>query len=357
MSAPVMIMAGGTGGHVFPGLAVARELARRDVPIVWLGTRAGLEAEQVPAAGIPLEHVSVRGLRGNGLRGWLLAPWMLLRAVGQARRAIRRHRPRAVLGMGGYAAGPGAIAAWLSGVPLVIHEQNAVPGLTNRWLVRLARRVLTGFDGVLAGPKARFVGNPVREALIAARQADATAPNAPPHLLVLGGSLGAEALNQIVPAALALMAPEDRPQVRHQAGKRTLGIAREAYGVAGVEAEVSAFIDDMAAAYRWADLVICRAGALTVAELAVMGVPALLVPLPHAVDDHQRANARYLADAGAGELLSQRELTAQLLCERLEHYLHDDNTRHLAEMAERARALGRPDAAAAVADACLEVAR
>ncbi|WP_421620905.1 undecaprenyldiphospho-muramoylpentapeptide beta-N-acetylglucosaminyltransferase [Alkalilimnicola ehrlichii] len=357
MTMPVLIMAGGTGGHVFPALAVAERLREQGVPVVWLGTREGLEARVVPAADIPLESLRVRGLRGNGLRGWLAAPFVLLRALWQALGVLRRHRPRAVLGMGGYAAGPGAVAAWLTRRPLIIHEQNAVAGLTNRLLSRLARRVLTGFPGILPERGGEHVGNPVRDAITrvpgpADRGAGA---HEPLRLLVVGGSLGALALNSTVPAALARLPEVQRPVVRHQAGERTLQQAREAYDQAGIAVDLRPFIEDMAAAWAWADLAICRAGALTVAELEAVGVPAILVPLPGAVDDHQTANARQFVAAGAGVLLPQSELSAQRLALELKTLLADPP--RLQRMAQCARGLGRPDAAATVARICLEEAR
>jgi len=352
-----MILAGGTGGHVFPALAVARRLRDRGVPVVWMGTRQGLESRVVPGADIPMEWLTVRGLRGKGLRGWLTAPLMVIRAVAGALSILRRHRPRAVLGMGGYVAGPGALAARLTGVPLVIHEQNAVAGMTNRWLARLATRVLTGFRMTFPGaPAAVFVGNPVRPEIaeLPAPETRCAGREGRARLLVFGGSLGARALNELVPAAIGSLAAGSRPEIRHQAGSRTLETARRAYAQAGVEASVEAFIEDMAAAYAWADLVVCRAGALTVAEIAAAGLPAVFIPFPHAVDDHQTANARFLADGGAALILQERELSSQRLRETLEALLGDRE--RLLSMSLAARRLGRPEAADAVADVCLEVA-
>ena len=356
-AAPVMIVAGGTGGHVFPALAVAETLTGRGVPVVWLGTPHGLEARVVPAAGISLVTVGVRGLRGNGLGGWLAAPWMVARAVAACRRALRRHRPGMMLGMGGYVAGPAGLAARWQGCPLVIHEQNAIPGLTNRLLARLARRTLTGLDAAFPGRvPVTGTGNPVRGEIAAlpAPETRYAGRSGKPRLLVIGGSLGARQLNRCVPAALAQLPPGRRPEVLHQAGTRTLDAARQAYAEAGVEASVQPFIEDMAAAYAWCDLAICRAGALTVSELAAAGVPALLVPYPHAVDDHQRANAAYLVSAGAAELIDDAALGSDVLGERLDALLAD--RAHLLGMAAAARARGRPDAAEVVADICLEVA-
>ena len=355
--APILIMAGGTGGHVFPGLAVADALRARGVPVVWLGTRAGLEARAVPAEGIPIEWLPVRGLRRNGVLGWAIAPFALLRATARAWRVIRRHRPRAVLGMGGYVAGPGGVAARLAGVPLVIHEQNAVAGLTNRILARLARRVLCGFEGAFGKRPATVTGNPVRGAIrsLPVDRGPGGDPAAVPRLLVIGGSLGALALNTAVPAAVAALPAHRRPVVYHQAGERTLETAQAAYRDAGVDAQVVPFIDDMAQAYRWADLVICRAGALTVSELAIAGVAAILVPLPAAVDDHQTRNARHLVATGGGWLLPQDALADGQLAALLETCL--DDRAALRRHGDAARALAAPEAAEAVAEHCLEVAR
>ncbi len=352
---PVMILAGGTGGHVFPALAVAEVLRERAVPVVWLGTRGGLEARVVPAAAIPMEWLDIGGLRGKGLAGWLRPPVNLGRLIRRARRVLSARPPRCVLGMGGYVSGPGGIAARLLGLPLVIHEQNAIAGLTNRVLARLARRVLTGFDRPL-GRGSRFVGNPVRAAIahVPPPATRLAGRDGPLRLLVLGGSLGAQVLNETVPAALAALPAAERPLVRHQAGRHTLATARDSYARLGIAADVTEFFDDMAEAYAWADLVLCRAGALTVAELAAAGVPAVFVPFPHAVDDHQTVNARFLTDAGAARLLPQPELSVSRLAGVLAELLGDRAL--LLAMAEPARERGRPDAAATVADACLEVA-
>ncbi|MDX1606098.1 MAG: undecaprenyldiphospho-muramoylpentapeptide beta-N-acetylglucosaminyltransferase [Candidatus Competibacterales bacterium] len=356
MSAPVLIAAGGTGGHVFPALAVAECLRDRAVPVVWLGTARGLEGQLVPKSGFALETIRVSGLRGTGLKRFMLAPPMLLRALLQAVAVLRRQRPRLVLGMGGFASGPGGIAARCLGIPLVIHEQNAIAGLTNRWLARLARRVLQAFPGTFAvGRQPETVGNPVRAGIAALpppRERFAIRKG-PARLLVLGGSQGARALNQIVPVALARLA--ERPEVRHQAGGKMLDEATRAYREAGVSARLEPFIDDMAEAYDWADLVLCRAGALTVSELAAAGVGALLVPFPHAVDDHQTANGRHLAEVGAARLLSQDRLTPERLADELQVLLGDRPA--LLAMAEAARSRARTDAATRVAEICLAEAR
>lgn len=347
----IMIMAAGTGGHIFPGLAVARALKHQGAEVSWLGTPGGLENRLVPAAGLPLERISISGLRGRGLFGWLLSPLRVLRAMLQARQVFRRQQPDCVLSMGGYVAGPGGLMARLMGIPLLIHEQNALAGLTNRLLRPLATRVLTGFPDALR--QAIHTGNPVREEILALPEPGLRAQQrgARLQLLVLGGSQGSAALGRLVPEALARIPEQQRPSVVHQAG-RQLEATRTAYASAGVGGDVVAFIDDMAAAWADADLAICRSGALTVAELAAAGVAAILVPFPHAVDDHQTANARYLSDAGAAWLEPENRLSP----ERLAELLGAVGRGQLLEMAERARSLARPDAVARVASACLEVA-
>lgn len=351
----VLIMAGGTGGHVFPALAVARVLRERHCDVVWLGTQAGIEARLVPAAGIEIEWVRVSGLRGKGALGWLLAPFRLARALRDALDAVKRRNPDVVLGLGGFASGPGGVAAWLTRRPLVIHEQNAIAGLTNRLLSRLARTVAEAFPGSY-GTAARNVvvtGNPVRVEIEALPPpAQRVAGRTKPRLLVFGGSLGAAALNRLVPAALALLSPAERPEVLHQTGRNRRDDVARAYAGAGVAADVREFIDDMAAAYSWADVGICRAGALTVAELAAAGLPAILVPFPSAVDDHQTENARYLASRGAAVLLPEATLTAERLAQELKQLTVGDARRRLA-MAEAARAAAVPRAAEHLADLCL----
>lgn len=353
--APVLILAGGSGGHIFPGIAVANALRRHGVPVVWLGSRHGLENRLVPAAGIALETISVSGLRGKGALAVLAAPYRLLRALAQALAVLRRLRPRAAISFGGFAAGPGGLAAWLSGVPLTVHEQNRIPGLTNRVLARFARRRLAGFPDAFAGDRAIWVGNPVRAAI-----ADLPAPEqrlAGDHgalrLLVIGGSQGARALNAALPAALAQL-DDCAIAVRHQCGAGAVEATRAAYAGLQVAAEVEEFIDDMAAAYAATDLVVCRAGALTLAELCAAGVAAILVPFPAAVDDHQTANAGFLVDAGAALLLPQSTLSPSTLATAI-RTLAGQPERRLA-MASAARALARPDAAQRVAELCLEAA-
>jgi UDP-N-acetylglucosamine--N-acetylmuramyl-(pentapeptide) pyrophosphoryl-undecaprenol N-acetylglucosamine transferase len=348
-------MAGGTGGHIFPGLAVAAELSARAVPIVWLGAQGGLETRLVPARGIALETIRIRGVRGKGVLALFAMPLRLGVAVFRACRMLRRLRPRAVLSMGGYVAAPGGLAAWLTRIPLVVHEQNRIPGSTNRLLARFARRVLAGFADAL--PNAEWVGNPVRReiAQLEPPQVRLGARRGRVRLLVLGGSQGAHALNLHVPAALALLPPAARPEVRHQCGARHAEAAGAAYDRADVAATVEPFIEDMAAAYGWADLVIARAGALTLAELAAAGLGAVLVPYPHAIDDHQRANAEVLVAAGAAAMLVEDQLDPARLAAILEPLLDDPGLR--LGMARAARALARPDAAVRIAETCLEVAR
>jgi len=353
MSRTLLIMAGGTGGHVFPGLAVAQAMRARSWNVVWLGNPDGMEAALVPRHGIPMRGVRFGGLRGKGVLTALLLPLSLLRAFWQSLRVLRDVRPQAVLGMGGYVAFPGGMMAVLLGVPLVVHEQNSVAGLTNQVLARIADRTLVAFPDALPG--AGWCGNPVRDDVAALPEPAQRygQRSGPLRLLVVGGSLGAQALNTTVPKALAALPPERRPTVLHQSGRRHLAALQAAYRDAGVEAQAVEFIDDMAGAYGQADLVICRAGAMTVAEVACAGVASLMVPFPHAVDDHQTANARFLAGREAALLLPQPELTPQRLAALLEGL----DRPGLLAMAQRARALARPDAAAQVADACESVAR
>lgn len=352
MSRTVVIMAGGTGGHVFPGLAVADVLRARSWNVVWMGNPDGMEATLVPRHGIPMLPVRFGGLRGKGLLTQLLLPMNLLRGFWQSLRALRSARPAVVLGMGGYVAFPGGMMAALLGRPLVVHEQNSVAGLTNRVLARLADRVLVAFPDAL--PNAAWCGNPVRADVARIEPPEQRYPgrSGPLRLLVVGGSLGAQVLNRTVPEALALLPAGERPQVLHQSGRRHLAELQQAYRQAGVDAEAVEFVDDMAAEYARADLVVCRAGAMTVAEVAAAGVASLMVPFPHAVDDHQTANARFLADRDAAWLLPQAELTPQ----RLAGMLAGLDRERLLDMARRAREVARPDAALEVADACEAVA-
>ncbi len=356
-SRPILVLAGGTGGHVYPALAVAQALRQRSREIVWLGTHAGLESRDVPAAGIEMEWISVTGLRRKGAISMVLAPLQLLLALMQSLRVILKHKPAAVLGMGGFVSGPGGLAAWLLRRPLVIHEQNAVAGLTNRLLARLARVVLQAFPGSFSSNvKTETVGNPVR-ADIAALEDPAVryaGREGPLRLLVLGGSQGALALNKVVPAALALLSDELRPIVRHQAGERTIAEAQAAYDAHNIDVELQPYIEDMAEAYAWADLVVCRAGALTVAELSAAGLPAIFVPFPSAVDDHQTANARPMTDAGAAALMPEKDLSDETLAGLLKHWLASRDA--LLQRALKSRALAHPDALRRITNYCLEAA-
>ena len=343
-----LIMAGGTGGHIYPGLAVADELRRRGWRIVWLGNADGMEGRIVPPRGYELQSIRFTALRGKGLLRKLMLPLNLLRGFWQALGVLRRIKPHVVLGLGGYVTFPGGMMAALRGIPLVLHEQNSVAGLANRVLAKVADRVLAGFPDALSG--AQWTGNPVR-ADIAALPDPATRFNGrtgPLNILVVGGSLGAQALNEAVPRALALIPENERPRVTHQAGERNMPALETAYRQACVTATLAPFINDMANAYAQADLVICRSGALTVAELAAAGVASVLVPFPHAVDDHQTGNARFLADAGAAVLMPQRDLNAASLAALIRSL----DRPALQDMARRARARARPGASAEVADIC-----
>lgn len=352
MSKTLLVMAGGTGGHVFPGLAVADLLRSRDWRVVWMGAPDGMEAKLVPLRGYEMAWVRFTALRGQGWLRKLLLPVRLIAACWQARREIRRVRPDVVLGLGGYVSFPGGAMAALAGCPLIIHEQNSIAGLANRVLALLADRVACGFPNTL--PDGVWVGNPLRLEMTRLRlPAERFADRQPPiHLLVLGGSQGAAVLNEVVPKGLALVRQDLRPSVVHQAGEKHLAKLRENYENAGVTAHCAAFIDDMAGAYEWADLVVCRAGALTVAELAATGVASVLVPFPYAVDDHQTANAQFLADSGAAILLPQDRLTPQAIAE-----LCDYPVDRLRAMADRARELARLEATVDVARMCEDLAQ
>ncbi len=354
MGANVLIMAGGTGGHVFPALACAREFQARGYSVHWLGTPRGIENQLVPEAGLPLHLINMTGLRGKGKLALLKAPFVLLKALWQARKIVKQLQPVCVLGLGGYVTGPGGIAAKLAGVPLIIHEQNAIAGTANRSLVPFASRVCEAFPNTFsASAKRRTTGNPVRSELFLETPRQALAGRKA-RLLVLGGSLGAEPLNKLLPAALELLPPELRPEVFHQAGKNHDEITTERYRTAGVEAQVAPFIKDMAQAYGWADLVVCRAGALTVSELAAAGLPSLLVPLPHAIDDHQSRNADYLAREGAAFVMPQATTGVAEMAARLKEVLMQPE--QLNSMARTARRLAKPDATRTVVEVCLEVA-
>lgn len=352
-------MAGGTGGHVFPALAVAEVLRDRNVAVNWLGTRRGIEAELVPEHGFPIDFIDVEGLRGRGVMKLLKAPFVLMKSLWQSIGVIRNQKPDVVLGLGGFASGPGGVAARLLGLPLVIHEQNAVAGTTNTLLAKIANRILEAFPGAL--PRGEWVGNPVRKAiedlpaLNEGKVADGVQSELPIQLLVLGGSLGATAINQQVPKALALLSDGTDIEVRHQCGRAHQSDTKSAYEAAGVKASIEPFIADMAEAYDWADVVICRAGALTVAELTAAGVGALLIPYPHAIDDHQTKNGEWLVEQKAALLMQQSDLTPENLAAQITEWSTDRSK--LQAMAVNARAMAKSGVAESVADICMEVCR
>jgi UDP-N-acetylglucosamine--N-acetylmuramyl-(pentapeptide) pyrophosphoryl-undecaprenol N-acetylglucosamine transferase len=343
---PILVMAGGTGGHVFPALAVAENLRQQGEIIVWLGTRSGIEARVVPAAGFAIEWLTVQGLRGKGAMTLLMAPFRLLRACWQALRLLRRLRPKAVLGMGGFVSGPGGLMAWLLDIPLFLHEQNSIVGLTNRLLSRFALRNYTAFpDAASVLPRSECIGNPVRASLTSVEQPVTRLQSrieAPLQLLVIGGSLGAAALNDILPLAVACLDREQRPLIRHQCGEKHLQVCQQNYGDAEVDAEVVSFIDDMQQAYAWADLVVCRAGAITISELTAVGLASLLIPFPYAVDNHQYHNARFLEQNQAAQILEETELSAESLALKLKFF--QQNREVLVAMAVNARARFQPAA-------------
>src|SRR5574343_331542 len=352
MSKTILIMAGGTGGHIFPALAVAHKLKEAGWRVVWLGNPAGMEARLVPQHGFEMVNLKFAALRGKGIVRKLLLPLNLLKGFWQAFKAIRQVKPNVVLGMGGYITFPGGMMAALTGVPLVLHEQNSVAGLANKVLAGVADRILTGFPNVLK--KGEWVGNPVRPeiAQLSAPAERFAARTGPLQVLVIGGSLGAKALNEIIPQGLAQLAEGELPQIVHQAGEKHIDELKANYAAAGVPAHCVSFIEDMAGAYEWADLVICRAGALTIAELAAAGVASILVPFPHAVDDHQTANAKFLVNVGGAFLLPQTELTPDSVA-----LIRNYSRAQLLEMAEKAHSQAKPDAAEAVAQLCTDIAK
>jgi len=347
----ILIMAGGTGGHIFPGLAVAEQMRAAGWEVVWMGARGGMEERLVPKHGYRAAWIRAKAARGKGLLQKLLLPANLLYSFWESARHIRSLRPNVVLGLGGYVAFPGGMMASLWNRPLALHEQNAIPGLANKVLAQVSDKVMAGFPQALKN--AEWTGNPVRAeiAAIASPETRFQSRQGPLRILVVGGSLGAQALNESVPKALALMSA--RPHVVHQAGEKHLDALRKHYADAGVQGELVAFIDDMARRYAEADLVICRAGAVTIAELSAGGMASILVPFPHAVDDHQTANGKFLADHGAAILIQQRDLTPQTLAQTIQRL---DRSR-LLDMARKARALGKPDAARVVAERCMSIAR
>ncbi len=349
----LMVMAGGTGGHVYPAMAVADHLLAQGWKIVWLSTQGGMENRLIEGKGYDKATITMQGVRGKGLIGWLLLPVKLVKAFSQSIKALKQHQPNVVLGMGGFAAFPGGLMAKLLGKPLVIHEQNSVAGLTNKVLAKFATRVLAAFPAAF-GNDAQLVGNPVRADItnLAAPEQRFAGREGTLRLLVVGGSLGAQALNEVIPQALAKLPVEQRPQVVHQAGVKHIEGLKSNYAKAGVTVDARAFIDDMAAMYAWADFVICRSGALTVAEVSALGLGSLMVPFPFAVDDHQTTNAAYLAEAGAAMVVQQKELSV----DKLAKILAELNREQCLEMAKNARTLGKPEATADVAAICMKVA-
>ncbi len=353
----IMIMAGGTGGHVFPALAVADRLRSAGIDVIWLGTQRGIESRVIPDAGIELATIPISGLRGNGMLGWLLAPFRITYAVYMAIRLIRKWRPQALLGMGGFVTGPGGIAGWLLRKPVLIHEQNAIAGMTNRILARFACVVMEAFPGAFAASFcARQTGNPVRADIMTIAEPDKrfSERSGALRVLVVGGSLGAAVLNKTVPQAVKDITQSDI-EIWHQTGRHELEETQQRYASLNVQAKVAAFIDDMSEAYQWADVVICRAGALTVTELASAGVASILIPFPHAVDDHQTANARFLEHAGAALLIQQNRFTAAWLAERLGEFVHQRE--RLLAMAQAAKSQAKNNATEEVAQICLQAIR
>ncbi len=347
----IMIMAGGTGGHVFPGLAVALELRELGVAVSWLGTRKGIESELIPAHDIPIELLNIEGIRGRGLAALLKAPLFLSQSVRQAMKIIDEFNPSAVLGMGGFGSGPGAVAAWLKGVPIIIHEQNAIAGTTNRIISYFAKSILEGFPGTIKG--AHWSGNPIRKEISEIKE-----PNfrfegrqGPVNLLVLGGSRGAKTINELVPKALALIPQNNRPNVLHQTGKQHAGLTRALYAAMNVECEVVPFINAMDEAYKWADFVICRAGALTVAELINVGLAAIFIPFPFAVDDHQTANAQWVSSLGGAVLCPQVDLSVDKLRDLIEQFVESSDKR--LSMALAARTAAKARATEEISKVCL----
>lgn len=352
----VLIMAGGTGGHVFPGLALANYLRNQGVQVEWLGTNQGLEAKLVPAANIPLHRITISGLRGKGWSSLFLAPLKITKAIAQSWGIIKTFNPDLVIGMGGFVSGPGGVASWLTNVPLIIHEQNAKAGMTNKILAKLAQKTLSGFPNAFnRTTKAQTVGNPVRTELLQLKTPNErlSETHSPLRLLVIGGSLGAQVFNHLVPHALAKLPLTERPLVRHQTGEKHYAVAKENYAALGVQVELLPFIDDMAQAYNWADVVLCRAGALTVAELCAVGLGAIFVPYPHAVDDHQTANAQFMVKNQAAICIQQADLTEAKLATLLSDFAKSPE--QVKTMANAAYALRQTNVVEKIVGICKEV--
>lgn len=345
----LLVMAGGTGGHVFPGLAVAEQLKKQGWQVSWLGTKDRMEAQLVPEYGYDIDFIDIAGVRGNGLKRLLMAPLRVIKSILQARRVLKKRNVDLVLGMGGFASGPGGIAAWMMGIPVVLHEQNAAAGLTNRILSHFSKKVLMGFAGAFDNKKAILVGNPVRDQLLRLAPKKISAENSPLNVLVIGGSLGAKVLNELLPKVVSRFT-DSQLQVIHQTGKQHFQSVALAYQDNAVEADVRPFITDMDQVYDWADLIVCRAGALTVAEIAVVGLPAIFVPLPHAVDDHQTKNAQDLVNKEAAVLIPQKELNEQKLSDYLQAF--SQNRGLLVEMSIKSKKTAIRDATQRVASIC-----
>jgi len=353
MNKTLLVMAGGTGGHVFPGLAVADDLKNQGWQVSWLGTADRMEAQLVPEHGYEIDFIDIAGVRGNGVKRLLMAPLRIVKSILQARRVLKKRKVDIVLGMGGFASGPGGIAAWTLGIPVILHEQNAAAGLTNRILSRVAKKVLMGFAGAFNGEKALLVGNPVRESVLALPEKIISVAPEPLKVLVVGGSLGAKVLNDLLPEVIEQL-PENSVLVTHQTGKGHYQQVKSVYQDKGLDVNVQEFIADMDASYAWADVVICRAGALTVSEIAVVGLPAIFIPLPHAVDDHQTKNAQDLVKREAAILIPQKQLNSKKLGDYLQSF--SQNRELLIGMAKQSKKAAIPDATARVAALCLQIA-
>jgi len=351
----IIIVAGGTGGHVMPALAVAEYFQSHGYEIHWLGTEQGIEHRLVPQNDIPISYINISGLRGKGLKKLVFAPLKMFKAVLQTISILKKHRPVLVLTMGGYVSGPAGIGAWILRIPLVVHEQNAIAGFTNKILARFAKQVFTAYPNALpqAQHKSILTGNPLRQILLQSHQDSIILSDSKSlNILIFGGSQGALKLNQVIPEAMALFPLNKRPKIWHQSGGNHLDLTQTCYQRVGVEAKITTFIDDMVSAYQWADIVICRSGALTVAEVSQMGKPCIFIPFPQAVDDHQTYNARYLSDAGAAILLPQSDLSAQKLYQAINTLF---NSERRAKMAVKAKQLAKPDATQQVADRCIQL--
>ncbi|MEI6896062.1 MAG: undecaprenyldiphospho-muramoylpentapeptide beta-N-acetylglucosaminyltransferase [Psychromonas sp.] len=348
----LLVMAGGTGGHVFPGLAVAEQLKKQGWKVNWLGTADRMEAQLVPEHGYEIDFIDIAGVRGNGIKRLLMAPLRIIKSILQARRVLKNRKVDLVLGMGGFASGPGGIAAWTLGIPVLLHEQNAAAGITNRILALFSKKILMGFAGAFDHKKAILVGNPVRESVIALPEKIISEAHLPLKVLVVGGSLGAKVLNDLLPEVIAQFSAEAL-MVMHQTGKGHYQQVKTLYQNKNLNVDVQEFITDMDAAYAWADIIICRAGALTVSEVAVVGLPAIFIPLPHAVDDHQTKNAQDLVSRGGAVLIPQKQLNNKKLSDYLQAF--SQNRQQLIEMSKQSKKVAITDASKRVADICLQV--